>query len=211
MNNEYLKISNNKYLVMHSNDKVDLKESICEKDFIKILKKENLLEDIIHLRDLIKLDINDCNKTINKLEKIDCIFFTLAIIQTIIISLLIGVQLTIFIGTIVEMLFMRSLLLPKYSTFKKNINEKRNFEKKLNQINTNINELEKELKELKDNCNYNTITDKKEIDYSIKDNISNLISDEQLGIKENTNYPNITRFKKLIKKKDITTKVKCNL
>lgn len=207
MNNEYLKISNNKYLVMHSNDKVDLKESICEKDFIKILKKENLLEDIIHLRDLIKLDINDCNKTINKLEKIDCIFFTLAIIQTIIISLLIGVQLTIFIGTIVEMLFMRSLLLPKYSTFKKNINEKRNFEKKLNQINTNINELEKELKELKDNCNYNTITDKKEIDYSIKDNISNLISDEQLGIKENTNYPNITRFKKLIKKKDITTKV----
>lgn len=207
MNNEYLKISNNKYLVMHSNDKVDLKESICEKDFIKILKKENLLEDIIHLRDLIKLDINDCNKTINKLEKIDCIFFTLAIIQTIIISLLIGVQLTIFIGTIVEMLFMRSLLLPKYSTLKKNINEKRNFEKKLNQINTNINELEKELKELKDNCNYNTITDKKEIDYSIKDNISNLISDEQLGIKENTNYPNITRFKKLIKKKDITTKV----
>lgn len=207
MNNEYLKISNNKYLVMHSNDKVDLKESICEKDFIKILKKENLLEDIIHLRDLIKLDINGCNKTINKLKKLDCIFFTLAIIQTIIISLLIGVQLTIFIGTIVEMLFMRSLLLPKYSTLKKNINEKRNFEKKLNQINTNINELEKELKELKDNCNYNTITDKKEIDYSIKDNISNLISDEQLGIKENTNYPNITRFKKLIKKKDITTKV----
>ena len=119
MNNEYLKISNNKYLVMHSNDKVDLKESICEKDFIKILKKENLLEDIIHLRDLIKLDINDCNKTINKLKKIDCIFFTLAIIQTIIISLLIGVQLTIFVGTIVEMLFMRSLLLPKYSTLKK--------------------------------------------------------------------------------------------
>ena len=113
----------------------------------------------------------------------------------------------IFIGTMVEMLFMRSLLLPKYSTLKKNINEKRNFEKKLNQINTNINELEKELKELKDNCNYNTITDKKEIDYSIKDNLSNLISDEQLGIKENTNYPNITRFKKLIKKKDITTKV----
>lgn len=207
MNNEYLKISNNKYLVMHSNDKVDLKESICEKDFIKILKKENLLEDIIHLRDLIKLDINDCNKTINKLKKIDCIFFTLAIIQTIIISLLIGVQLTIFIGTIVEMLFMRSLLLPKYSTFKKNINEKRNFEKKLNQINTNINELEKELKELKDNCNYNTITDKKEIDYSIKDNISNLICNEQLGIKENTEYPNISKFKKLVKKKDITTKV----
>lgn len=207
MNNEYLKISNNKYLVMHSNDKVDLKESICEKDFIKILKKENLLEDIIHLRDLIKLDINDCNKTINKLKKIDCIFFVLASIQSLIISLLIGIQMPIFIGTIVEMLFMRSLLLPKYSTLKKNINEKRNFEKKLNQINTNINELEKELKELKDNCNYNTITDKKEIDYSIKDNISNLISDEQLGIKENTNYPNITRFKKLIKKKDITTKV----
>lgn len=207
MNNEYLKISNNKYLVMHSNDKVDLKESICEKDFIKILKKENLLEDIIHLRDLIKLDINDCNKTINKLKKIDCIFFTLAIIQTIIISLLIGIQIPVFVGTIVEMLFMRSILIPKYSTLKKNINEKRNFEKKLNQINTNINELEKELKELKDNCNYNTITDKKEIDYSIKDNISNLISDEQLGIKENTNYPNITRFKKLIKKKDITTKV----
>ena len=207
MNNEYLKISNNKYLVMHSNDKVDLKESICEKDFIKILKKENLLEDIIHLRDLIKLDINDCNKTINKLKKIDCIFFVLASIQSLIISLLIGIQMPIFIGTIVEMLFMRSLLLPKYSTLKKNINEKRNFEKKLNQINTNINELEKELKELKDNCNYNTITDKKEIDYSIKDNLSNLISDEQLGIKENTNYPNITRFKKLIKKKDITTKV----
>ena len=207
MNNEYLKISNNKYLVMHSNDKVDLKESICEKDFIKILKKENLLEDIIHLRDLIKLDINDCNKTINKLKKIDCIFFVLASIQSLIISLLIGIQMPIFIGTIVEMLYMRSLLLPKYSTLKKNINEKRNFEKKLNQINTNINELEKELKELKDNCNYNTITDKKEIDYSIKDNISNLISDEQLGIKENTNYPNITRFKKLIKKKDITTKV----
>ena len=207
MNNEYLKISNNKYLVMHSNDKVDLKESICEKDFIKILKKENLLEDIIHLRDLIKLDINDCNKTINKLKKIDCIFFVLASIQSLIISLLIGIQMPIFIGTIVEMLFMRSLLLPKYSTLKKNINEKRNFEKKLNQINTNINELEKELKKLKDNCNYNTITDKKEIDYSIKDNISNLISDEQLGIKENTNYPNITRFKKLIKKKDITTKV----
>ena len=39
------------------------------------------------------------------------------------------------------------------------------------------------------------------------DNLSNLISDEQLGIKENTNYPNITRFKKLIKKKDITTKM----
>lgn len=207
MNNEYLKISNNKYLVMHSNDKVDLKESICEKDFIKILKKENLLEDIIHLRDLIKLDINDCNKTINKLKKIDCIFFTLAIIQTIIISLLIGIQIPVFVGTIVEILFMRSILIPKYSTLKKNINEKRYFEKKLNQINTNINELEKELKELKDNCNYNTITDKKEIDYSIKDNISNLISDEQLGIKENTNYPNITRFKKLIKKKDITTKV----
>lgn len=207
MNNEYLKISNNKYLVMHSNDKVDLKESICEKDFIKILKKENLLEDIIHLRDLIKLDINDCNKTINKLKKIDCIFFVLASIQSLIISLLIGIQMPIFIGTIVEMLFMRSLLLPKYSTLKKNINEKRNFEKKLNQINTNINELEKELKELKDNCNYNTITDKKEIDYSIKENLSNLISDEQLGIKENTNYPNITRFKKLIKKKDITTKV----
>lgn len=207
MNNEYLKISNNKYLVMHSNDKVDLKESICEKFFIKILKKENLLEDIIHLRDLIKLDINDCNKTINKLKKIDCIFFVLASIQSLIISLLIGIQMPIFIGTIVEMLFMRSLLLPKYSTLKKNINEKRNFEKKLNQINTNINELEKELKELKDNCNYNTITDKKEIDYSIKENLSNLISDEQLGIKENTNYPNITRFKKLIKKKDITTKV----
>lgn len=207
MNNEYLKISNNKYLVMHSNDKVDLKESICEKDFIKILKKENLLEDRIYLRNLIRLDINDCNKTINKLKKIDCIFFVLASIQSLIISLLIGIQMPIFIGTIVEMLFMRSLLLPKYSTLKKNINEKRNFEKKLNQINTNINELEKELKELKDNCNYNTITDKKEIDYSIKDNLSNLISDEQLGIKENTNYPNITRFKKLIKKKDITTKV----
>ncbi len=207
MNNEYLKISNNKYLVMHSNDKVDLKESICEKVFIKILKKENLLEDRIYLRNLIKLDINDCNKTINKLKKIDCIFFVLASIQSLIISLLIGIQMPIFIGTIVEMLFMRSLLLPKYSTLKKNINEKRNFEKKLNQINTNINELEKELKELKDNCNYNTITDKKEIDYSIKDNLSNLISDEQLGIKENTNYPNITRFKKLIKKKDITTKV----
>lgn len=207
MNNEYLKISNNKYLVMHSNDKVDLKESICEKDFIKILKKENLLEDIIYLRNLIELDINDCNRTINKLKKIDCIFFVLASIQSLIISLLIGIQMPIFIGTIVEMLFMRSLLLPKYSTLKKNINEKRNFEKKLNQINTNINELEKELKELKDNCNYNTITDKKEIDYSIKDNLSNLISDEQLGIKENTNYPNITRFKKLIKKKDITTKV----
>lgn len=207
MNNEYLKISNNKYLVMHSNDKVDLKESICEKDFIKILKKENLLEDRIYLRNLIELDINDCNKTINKLKKIDCIFFVLASIQSLIISLLIGIQMPIFIGTIVEMLFMRSLLLPKYSTLKKNINEKRNFEKKLNQINTNINELEKELKELKDNCNYNTITDKKEIDYSIKDNLSNLISDEQLGIKENTNYPNITRFKKLIKKKDITTKV----
>ena len=207
MNNEYLKISNNKYLVMHSNDKVDLKESIWEKVFIKILKKENLLEDRIYLRNLIKLDINDCNKTINKLKKIDCIFFVLASIQSLIISLLIGIQMPIFIGTIVEMLFMRSLLLPKYSTLKKNINEKRNFEKKLNQINTNINELEKELKELKDNCNYNTITYKKEIDYSIKDNLSNLISDEQLGIKENTNYPNITRFKKLIKKKDITTKV----
>lgn len=207
MNNEYLKISNNKYLVMRSNDKVDLKESICEKVFIKILKKENLLEDRIYLRNLIELDINDCNKTINKLKKIDCIFFVLASIQSLIISLLIGIQMPIFIGTIVEMLFMRSLLLPKYSTLKKNINEKRNFEKKLNQINTNINELEKELKELKDNCNYNTITDKKEIDYSIKDNLSNLISDEQLGIKENTNYPNITRFKKLIKKKDITTKV----
>lgn len=207
MNNEYLKISNNKYLVMHSNDKVDLKESICEKDFIKILKKENLLEDIIHLRDLIKLDINDCNKTINKLKKIDCIFFTLAIIQTIIISLLIGVQLTIFIGTIVEMLFMRSLLFPKYSTLKRNRNEMKNLENKLGQLNVNINNLNKELRELKDNCNYNVTNDKETIDYSIKKNLNELICNEQLGIKENTEYPNISKFKKLVKKKDITTKV----
>lgn len=207
MNKEYLKILDNEYLVLHNDDNINISKANNEDMFKDILKKENILEKEFYLKSLLELDINNCYDTIKKLKTFNSLSIAIAIVQIILISLLIGIQIPVFIGTIVEILLMRSILIPKYSTLKRNKNEKKNLENKLEQLNVNINNLNKELKKLKNNCNYNTITDKKEIDYSIKDNLSNLISDEQLGIKENTNYPNITKFKKLVKKKDITTKV----
>lgn len=207
MNKEYLKILDNEYLVLHNDDNINISKANNEDMFKDILKKENILEKEFYLKSLLELDINNCYDTIKKLKTFNSLSIAIAIVQIILISLLIGIQIPVFIGTIVEILLMRSILIPKYSTLKRNKNEKKNLENKLEQLNVNINNLNKELKKLKNNCNYNTITDKKEIDYSIKDNLNTLISEEQLGVKENTNYPNITKFKKLIKKKDITTKV----
>lgn len=207
MNNEYLKMLNNEYLVLHNDNSINISKANNEDMFKDILKKENILEKEFYLKSLLELDINNCYDTIKKLKTFDSLSIAIAIVQIILISLLIGIQIPVFVGTIVEILFMRSILIPKYSTLKRNRNEMKNLENKLGQLNVNINNLNKELRELKDNCNYNVTNDKETIDYSIKKNLNELICNEQLGIKENTEYPNISKFKKLVKKKDITTKV----
>lgn len=207
MNNEYLKVNDNTFLIFEDNDKLLVSNISNENELKKILQLENSLENNLHLQNLLLLDINNCNKDINKIKKINIIFSLITIAQIIVINILVGFQLPAIIGTLIEMSFMRALLIPQYSTIKNAKKNKTILEKKINCIDKEINKLSKSINKFKTDTLYNKITNSKEIDSIIGKNLNNLISDEQLPLNEKKEYQNIHKIKKLIKKRDITTKL----